>query len=434
MTAFKIITLGCKVNQCESEALERQLSAMGARKIAPDESANLTIINTCTVTGKAAMQSRQAIRRAMRTNGDGRIVVTGCYARTDPEAIRQVNNGLQIIDYITGKDSSGFVPDTKSDTREMIKGDHNNDSTFSPMVVGVGEGRTRPFLKIQDGCNARCSYCIVPLARGKSRSMPFDVVLKNLDRLEKMGYHETVLTGIHLGSYGRDLSPRQTLSDLINCIEKRPTPRRIRLSSVEPRELTDGLIDVISASIKVCHHLHIPLQSGDDNILRRMHRPYTADYFKALVQKVGDRITRLAIGVDILVGFPGETEKAFINTRDLLASLPLAYFHVFPFSARPGTPAAEYPDQVAPEKIKARCQSLRALGNKKKNRFYQSHLGRTITVLVENKRDRETGKLKATTANYIPVFIDGNDSLKNKLIQIKIIRVDENNRVLGIIT
>lgn len=429
MTAFEIITLGCKVNQCESEALERQLMARGGRKIADNESAELTIINTCAVTAKAAMQSRQAIRRAVRAHGNGRIVVTGCYARTDPAAIHQIENGMQTVDYFTESDALALL----SVSKESKTGDQNDGSTFLPMVVGVREGRTRPFLKIQDGCNARCSYCIVPLARGNSRSMPMDTVLENLNRLEKSGYHETVLTGIHLGAYGHDLTPRLTLADLIDCVETHQTPARIRLSSIEPRELTDALIDKISVSKKVCHHFHIPLQSGDDTILKRMRRPYTAGFFKSLVHKISNHMPGLSIGVDILVGFPGETQAAFENTLALVASLPLTYFHVFPFSARSGTPAADYPDQLPPEQIKARCRQLRNIGDKKKSQFYRLHVGQTFTVLVENKRDKKTGKLKGLSANYIPVFIDGKDSLKNNLVDIEVVRVDGEKRVFGIV-
>lgn len=427
MTKFQIITLGCKVNQCESEALDKQLKAKGGQRIQTDESADLTIINTCTVTGKAAMQSRQAIRRAIREHGNARIVVTGCYAQTDPEAIRQVGNGKQVVECCPKE----LIPNIIESSLVIDSTPAGSTPVFSPLAVGVAAGRTRPFLKIQDGCNAHCTYCIVPHARGRSRSMPMHVVLDNLRALQSAGYHETVLTGIHLGAYGRDLSPAVSLSDLLNLVQKRPTPERIRLSSIEPRELTDAIIKLTAGSDLFCPHFHIPLQSGDDDILKRMNRPYTAVFFKRLVKKIIDRMPDAAIGVDILAGFPGETEKAFENTVRLIDTLPISYLHVFPFSARPGTPAAQYPDPLSPDTIKARCRQMRMLGGEKRARFYRRHIGQTMNVLVENKPDRGTGWLKGLSANYIHVLIDGDNDLKNRLIQVKVTQVDEKSRIFG---
>jgi len=427
MNKFLITTLGCKVNQCESEALDRQLKERGGRPAGLDETADLYVINTCTVTAKAAMQSRQAVRRAIRENPDARIIVTGCYAQTESEAVQRIDG----VDQVVGCRAKEFIPEMLGSSPEVRLDRDLSGNRFSPLTVGVADDRTRPFLKIQDGCDAFCTYCIVPHARGRSRSMPLETVLANLMILKDAGYHETVLTGIHLGAYGQDLSPPVVLSDLLGRIQALSAPDRIRLSSIEPRELTDEIIHRVAVNDIFCRHFHIPLQSGDDGTLRRMRRPYVSAFFKDLVLKIIDRIPDAAIGVDTLIGFPGETEQAFENTLALMDTLPVAYLHVFPFSARPGTPAAEYKDPLPPDTIKDRCRRMRVLGVEKRARFYRRHIGQTVDILVENKRDRITGRLKGVTSNYINVFVDGGDDLKNRLIRVRINRVDEKNRVMG---
>ncbi|MEA3231061.1 MAG: tRNA (N(6)-L-threonylcarbamoyladenosine(37)-C(2))-methylthiotransferase MtaB, partial [Thermodesulfobacteriota bacterium] len=427
MKKFHIMTLGCKVNQCESEALDRQLTERGGRPAGLDEAVDLCVINTCTVTARAAMQSRQAVRRAIRRNPDARIVVTGCYAQTEPEAIRRIGG----VDHVVGYRVKEFIPEILRSSPEVRFDRDLSGDRFAPLSVGVADDRTRPFLKIQDGCDAFCTYCIVPRARGRSRSMPLETALANLGKLKDAGYHETVLTGIHLGAYGQDLSPPEVLSGLLDRIQVRSSPDRIRLSSIEPRELTDSVIHRLAVNDIFCPHFHIPLQSGDDDTLRRMRRPYTSAFFRDLVLKIIDRIPDAAIGVDTLIGFPGETEQAFENTRALIDALPVAYLHVFPFSARPGTLAAEYQDQLSPDTIKNRCRRMRELGMEKRARFYRRHVGRAVDILVENKRDRTTGRLKGMTSNYINVLVDGGDDLKNRLIRVRINRVDEENRVMG---
>ncbi len=424
---FQIITLGCKVNQCESESLDRQLAKRGGRPTGKNEKADLCVINTCTVTAKAATQSRQAVRRAIRDNPGARIIVTGCHAQTEPEAIQQIRG----VDQVVGYHAKRRLPEMLRSSSVVDFDRDTPDNRFSPLVVGVSGGRTRPFLKIQDGCDAFCTYCIVPHARGRSRSMPLDNVLTNLMELKESGYHETVLTGIHLGVYGQDLVPPVTLNGLLGHILSCNVPGRIRLSSIEPCELTDDVIRQVARNDTFCPHFHIPLQSGDDGVLSRMRRPYTSAFFKDLIRRIIERIPDVAIGVDILIGFPGETAQAFENTLAMINGLPVAYLHVFPFSPRPGTPAADYPDQVSPDLIKERCERMRAVGMGKKNRFYRRYIGQTMEVLIENKRDRITGWLKGTTANYISVLVDGGDALKNRLVRVRITHVDKESRVRG---
>jgi threonylcarbamoyladenosine tRNA methylthiotransferase MtaB len=289
-----------------------------------------------------------------------------------------------------------------------------------PTRTAFSGSRTRPFLKIQDGCNALCSYCIVPHARGPSRSLPVADVIEGIKTLSAAGYRETVLTGIHLGHYGCDLIPTARLGELLDRIDRLELIERVRLSSIEPMELTDNLIQRIADSPRFCRHFHIPLQSGDDRILRKMKRPYTADVFRQRIKTIHNQIPDAAIGVDILIGFPGETDAAFTNTYELIRKLPVTYLHVFPFSARPGTPAARYPDKVAPAVIKERCEKMRRLGQIKRIHFYRKFIGKKVEILVESTRHAATGLLKGLSSNYIPVLIDADDDRMNKLLTVKL--------------
>ena len=423
MPKFKITTLGCKVNQSESDAMVKELESSDWLPAAESEASEVFIINTCTVTQKASMQSRQAVRRAIRTNPDSRIVVTGCYAQTDPKSLEKIGG----ISHIVGNADKYricelVVSDRNTAARHEItfRNDIKNLQPLKPSFKAVSGTRTRPFLKIQDGCNAFCTYCIVPHARGPSRSLPLEDVLQSVKAFAEAGHQEIVLTGIHLGQYGRDLTPKTHLCELLDGIEHLNLIPRVRLSSIEPLELNDDLINRVAQSTRFCHHFHIPLQSGDDPILSKMKRPYTADNFKQLVEKIRNRIPDAAIGADILIGFPGETDRAFRNTFDLIRELPITYLHVFPFSARPGTPAASFPDQIAADTIKKRCGQMRRLGITKRTNFYQHFIGAELEILVESTRHAATGLLKGVTSNYIPVLIDADDAHINKLMPAKI--------------
>jgi threonylcarbamoyladenosine tRNA methylthiotransferase MtaB len=262
--------------------------------------------------------------------------------------------------------------------------------------------------------------------------MPLENVLKSIRCLKQAGFHEVVLTGVHLGAYGLDLSPQTSLTSLLEHIRESNTMDRVRLSSIEPHELTQNIIKHVKETNIFCPHFHIPLQSGDDRILKKMHRPYTASYFEDLIIKIKDQVPDAAIGVDILIGFPGETEKAFENTYSTIEKLPVTYLHVFPFSSRPGTPAIKYPQKVPQKTIKSRCEKMRRLGNIKKQVFYKKFLGKTVEVLIEGKRDKETGFLKGITSNYIPVHVVGNDELFNTMVQVNINKIEKNNVVYGV--
>lgn len=432
---FIIKTLGCKVNQCESEGIGNALVESGHRPGAPDDdTTDVVIINTCTVTSKAGMQSRQAVRQAIRSYPGARIVVTGCHAQTAHKELSAIAG----VDWVVGNSDKHKIP-------QMLLGEGNQltDCRLStdccPDVTAVDRfqampsiahgSRTRPFLKIQDGCNAFCTYCIVPHARGRSRSLPQDQVLGQIDRLARLGYREVVLTGIHIGCYGHDLHPSSNLYDLLRRIQEAGAIERIRISSIEPAELTNDIVNLAvsedALAGRLCRHFHIPLQSGDDNILQRMHRPYDRNYFKALVQGIHDRLPDAAIGVDTLIGFPGETDEAFEHTFELIRSLPVAYLHVFPFSARKGTPAFSFKAQVPNSVIKARCQRMRRLGAEKRNDFYKRFVGRQVSVLVEETRDRLDNRLKGLTDNYIPVYFFGSDDYFNTFQNVMIERLSQ---------
>lgn len=430
---FFITTLGCKVNQFESEAISTCLSQHGWEQINGKGAADVCIINTCTVTGKASMQSRQAIRQAIRSNPGARIIVTGCYAQTGAADIRNING----VDEIVGHDDKHKIPEALIHRNQLPyplfpENDQCKATIFQQIPVTVCNTRSRPFLKIQDGCNAFCTYCIVPYARGRSRSMPVKEVLRHLAALSESGYHEVVLTGIHMGCYGLDLHPPTTFTRLLQRISAEKVIRRVRLSSIEPRELTDELIETVAGSDQFCRHFHIPLQSGDDHILERMHRPYDTQWFRNRIQSIHQKLPEAAIGVDTLIGFPGETDTAFENTRNLIDNLPISYLHVFPFSPRKGTPASDYADPVAPDVIKERCSVMRMLGKHKKAIFYDQQLKTSAEVLIERQRDRRSGLLKGISSNYVTVLTDGPDQLKNSLVTVRLEKMCSANAIMGI--
>ena len=431
---FHVSTLGCKVNQHESDVLTAALSAYGWQAVEGDAIADVCIVNTCTVTQKASMQSRQLIRQLQRRHPGARIIVTGCYAQIAPEEIEPIEGVHAIVGHQRKSDLPELIvqavsPDAAGPIRS-VEDLHSGIPFAEPSVTAPGN-RTRPFLKIQDGCNSFCTYCIVPYARGRSRSMRPGHVLSHLSRLGSMGYHEVVLTGIHIGAYGLDLDPSISLHSLLEQIETHRPVARIRLSSIEPNELTPAIIDLMAASDIFCPHVHLPLQSGDNRILDKMHRPYTRELFQEQVLAVKGRMPHASIGADVLVGFPGEDDQAFTNTSQLLEALPLSYLHVFPFSRRPGTPAYDYPDQISPPIIKQRTARIRDIGLEKKRAFMQSAIGRQTSILVESRRDTTSGHLKGLTTNYLTVLLEGDDHHMNTVVPIIIEGIHHDGRLRG---
>ena len=432
MSTAALATLGCKVNQCESAYLEQQL-AQADFLIRPfAEPTDLYCINTCAVTSKAAMQSRQLVRRAIRLNPEAQVVVMGCYPQIAADEIAAIpgvthilgtTEKLALLEYISRAKGNAPPHIHLSDARKAVDP--------SPLTFSSFAQRTRAFLKIQDGCDAVCAYCIVPHARGRSRSINLESILKQVERFLGHGCQEVVLTGIHLGHWGLDLQPQQELVVLLRTILDRCPPPRLRLSSLEPGEITPDLLELMAAEPELCPHLHIPLQSGDATVLNRMNRHYHPDLYRELVLEAIRRVPALAVGADVLVGFPGETDEFFQNTYRLIESLPIAYLHVFPYSPRPGTPAATMTPQVVSSLIRHRCSLLRDLDKRKRLAFVQQFLGEIRPVLVESRRDEASGMMRGFSDNYLPVLIPADSARENQIVMAKLDR-PKGTQVVGV--
>ncbi len=393
-----VVTLGCKVNQYESRALEEELRSRGHVLVPFGEPADVVVVNSCTVTHRSDRDTRAWVRRARRANPGIRVVVTGCYAQVDPEALREMG-----VDAVVGTGEKPVIPRLLEEgAGGVLVGDPSRARELRPAPVSRFGGRSRAYLKVQDGCEAFCAYCIVPYARGPSRSLPLEHVRAGLDRLREVGYREVVLTGVHLGLWGRDLVPPRPFEDLLDAAEGAGIPR-VRLSSLEPNEISDGVIGRIARPGALCPHLHVPLQSGSDRVLRAMGRPYTVAEFRRRLEAAARAVPGVCLGLDVIVGFPGESPEDFEATRELLEGLPVAYLHVFPFSPRRGTPAAERPDRVPADEIRRRARVLRELSERKRREFHGAQVGLRLPALPEG--EPRGGVLRLRTRNYVPVRV-----------------------------
>ncbi len=424
-----VATLGCKVNQFESASFITSFREQGCELVASSAVADIFVINTCAVTARAGQQSRQLIRKIARTNPEAQLVITGCYAQTATEELATLipNRPLTVI----GNADKHLLVDaalTKG-TATLLATDIAAAQEISLLPVRRFSGRTRAYLRIQDGCNNFCAYCIVPYTRGRSRSLPIAAVLEQARIFAEEGYLELIVTGINVGKYGLDLAEGQNIYTLLATLCHEFPEIRIRLSSIEPTEVNDRLLELLSKYQHFMPHLHIPLQSGDSSILARMNRRYSAETFAQAVQSIHALAPHAAIGCDILAGFPGEDETAADNGFRLLADLPISYLHVFPYSIRPGTAAAQFPDQVAKPIKEERVARLRALDQAKRSAFYQRHIGTEQRVLFERK-DRKTGLLKGFTENYIPVQCKGSARLVRTVVPVQLVAMQEGT-VLG---
>jgi len=402
-----IATLGCKVNQFDSEVIRENLGRLGFREVPFTHKADVYIVNTCTVTGKSDYQSRQLIRRAHRLNPQAVIIATGCYAEVSPQAVGAVEGISAVLGNQAKQDVVSLVSDLKPGKKPLVRIPPLQEGPLESESIEGFSRHCRAFLKIQDGCNGGCSYCIVPRARGSSRSMPAEEALEELSRLKAKGFQEVVLTGVHLGSYGLDLDPSTSLAEFLRLLEETPDlPPRIRLSSIEPTDFSEALISTIGRSSRICPHLHVPLQSGDDDILSRMNRGYTKETFGTLIVEIAEKIPSVCIGLDVIGGFPGERERHFRNTFDFVEALPVAYLHVFPFSPRSGTAALGFPERVSGDEIRRRCRMLRELGEKKREGFHKRFLHDRVGVLEERTTLDQVGRRKGVSRNYIPVWVE----------------------------
>lgn len=398
-----IETLGCKVNQYESSYLLERLHEAGYELVSFSEPADLYIVHSCAVTSKASYQTRQLLRRAQRLNPAAKVAVLGCDAQAEGDLIERDGIATHILGSTEKFDLLDWlqVPASFSLPCRVV-GNPRESSHFRPLPIkSMLAGRARAFLKVQDGCDAFCSYCVVPLTRGKSRSLEPAEVISQMRCLIKQGYSEIVLTGIHLGQWGKDLHPPQSLANLLKLIGESAPPAGLRLSSLEPMEWTPELIAQVQESPWICRHFHVPLQSGDEEVLTAMRRPYTPTQYRELINTLHDSFPDAAIGADIMVGFPGESSQNFRHTLNLVEELPLAYLHVFPFSPRPGTVASQLPGRVTGDELKRRARALQDVSRQKRIAYSQRFLGQSILVLPE--QEIEPGYWRGTSPNYLKI-------------------------------
>ena len=448
MATFFIEQFGCRATQADAAAIERQLLERGYMASTNAKSADVIVINTCTVTAAADLQARQSIRTIHRANPEARVIVTGCYAQRAPEELAALDG----VSWVVGNSHKPEIPRL---IQEMAEGMGQREtargaapvfssaapSEFVPLSVIVNEprpldrgpakiltgdiqeqrellvapihghegGHTRPVLKIQDGCDKKCSYCVIPQVRGRSRSLGPGRVIEEIRKLCQGGAREVVLSGIDLGNYGRDLTPRAELGELLRRILDETSLERLRVSSIEPMDVTEDLIAIFTTSERMARHLHMPLQSGCDRILAAMHRWYRAEHYARRAELARQRLPDAAIGADVIAGFPGETQEDHEATLSLIERLPLTYLHVFSFSARPGTAAARLRNQVPEQLIARRARQLRALGEKKKDAFQAAQMGRSMRVLTLNRggMDASGSWTRALSTNYLDAHVQG---------------------------
>jgi threonylcarbamoyladenosine tRNA methylthiotransferase MtaB len=417
MQRIAITTLGCKINQFESAAMSETLARDGFLVVPFEEEADIYVINTCTVTARTDAESRRLIRRARRGRPEAKIVVTGCYAQLAFEQLREMPGVNLILGNAEKKGIAELVKEIGDEPRVLVS-DISLDRKAGGITLESFAEHTRAFLQVQNGCDAFCSYCIVPYARGRSRSVPMAEALDGVRAFAVKGFKEVVLTGIHLGGYGLDLTPPSSLPDLLAAIEEERLVPRLRLGSVEPTEISSPLVRILSASDIICPHLHLPLQSGNDQVLTRMNRRYTTARFREVMAELTESIPDICIGCDVIAGFPGETEGEFAETYRFIESLPVAYLHVFPFSSRQGTKAAAMPNHLPGGVVRKRAELLRGLSERKKDAYCRKFIGKELKVLVQESAG--DGMVKGLSRNYILVIFPGNETLINTEISVRI--------------
>jgi len=436
VATYFVENFGCRATQADGAAIERQLLDRGLARAESSGEAEVVVLNTCTVTASADQDVRSAIRRIHRKSPATKILVTGCYAQRAPEELAALPGVSLVVgnshkhaigDYAAPlAKPNGFVPLTQigaAEATNVIVGDIFAHTELMAAPVFEGEDsaeKTRPNLKVQDGCNNRCSFCIIPFVRGRSRSLQLEHVLRETDSLVARGYREVVLSGINLGRWGRELTPRTNFAALLRTILASTTIEKLRISSVEPMDWTNEVIELVASEPRIAKHAHVPLQSGSDRILRRMHRKYRPWHYADRIERIRHAMPDAAIGADVMVGFPGETDDDFEQTRALIERLPFTYLHVFTYSSRPGTPSADMSDQVPVEIARARNRVLRDLIGRKKRQFMESFLGRKLEVLTLTNFDGSS--TEALSDNYLKALVTGSFA-PNQLVEIDVRRV-----------
>ncbi len=406
------MTFGCRVNQAESLAIEAGMRARGATAIAPDR-ADVVVVNSCSVTASADQAARQTIRRIARSNPAVRIVVTGCYATRRPGEVAALPNVFRVVDN-AGKDAIVDVVAEESGltTAERFgDGDGPCGHTLKPGTAG----RTALTLRVQTGCDEACSYCIIPSTRGLGRSHPLANVVRDVRRAVDAGYKEIAITGVHLGSYGRDLADGSSLATLVGRLSEWPADVLFRVSSLEPMDCSPEIVEMVASSQRIAPHFHLPLQHGSDDMLRAMGRPYTVSYYRCLVDRIKTLLPHASIGSDIIVGFPGETASHFAEMRSVLEQLPLTHLHVFPYSDRPGTAASRLTPKVDGRDVRERGREARAIGERMSQRFRESQVGRTVRGLSLDEG------VSIVTSNYLKLRLDRQQP-RNEWVQVRVER------------
>ena len=414
---FFVENFGCRASQADGATIERRLMQRGLAPSERRDGANLVVLNTCTVTAEADKDARAAIRRVHRENPESKILVTGCYAQRAPQEIAHLpgvtwvvgnSHKRQVGDVIVP--SANFVPLQKlvSASDSIFVSDifaHTELLAAPVFEAGTHSEKTRPNLKVQDGCNNRCSFCIIPFTRGQSRSLDLKEAVREVNELVSAGYKEVVISGINLGRWGRDFATQDRFENLVRAILHRTLLEKLRISSVEPMDWSDELIELVASSPRIAKHAHVPLQSGSDTILRRMHRKYRPWHYEERIRKIRAAMPDAAIGADVMVGFPGETDELFEESRAFIESLPFTYLHVFTYSARPGTPAAEMSDQVSVQMARERNRTLRELAVEKNLAFRKSFVGKTIPAITLHRSDES--QTEALTDNFLKLHLEG---------------------------
>ncbi len=417
------ITLGCKVNQYESAFMAESAINAGFKVSSPGD-ADFLVINTCTVTSRTDRQIRQILRHAARQSPQSKLIVTGCYAQRSPGELAEFPN----VQAVFGNPEKALWPHFLSTMQDTAKPFIQVSSPaacrrFAHMPLQDFREHTRAFLKIQDGCDHFCSYCIVPSVRGPERSLPIYEVEEQIQVFMAGGYKEIVLTGINLSRFGRDLPGDINLLTLIRRLKQTPWPARFRLSSMEPQDLSSQVLDELAQWPNFCPHFHIPLQSGSAAVLTAMERNYRPEDFENLIRQIYARFPGAAIGLDVMVGFPTESPADFRETRELLDRLPVSYLHVFPYSARPNTPAARLQPVATSTEVQERAKNLRALGLQKKLSFYQGQIGKVAEVLVEGEAAGNSGWVTGLSDNYLRVQLRGDQHAANQVIQVRLQKI-----------
>lgn len=435
MPTAALKTLGCKLNQYESEQMREQLARLGYSIVPFDGPADLYIVNSCTVTSRTDRDARRLARRARRFNPDAFIIVTGCYAQVAPEEVAAIAGVDLVCDNREKLNLAAVLPARLIGDAAFEASQSCGEASPFGAPISAFAAHTRSFVKVQEGCNARCTYCIIPRARGGARSVPLDEVLDQAKCLGDAGYPEIVLIGTHLGQYGVDLEADITLTELVRRVCDLPAVRRVRLSSLEPCEIPPELIAMVAAGgaalhnpapeAKLCRHLHIPLQSGSKSVLERMNRPYDPDFYMQLIRDIHAASSDIALGADVIVGFPGETDEEFAQTHALLETLPLAYLHVFTYSPRRGTPAAEMPDQVNHEIKIARNHILRELSERKRCAFAKKMIGQSLEVVLQGEDNTAEGLITGITDTYLEIRATAPSPVTDSLVRCRITGTEE---------